>query len=456
VGKDGIEYFVQALKDQPVRFYYTVSPLCGLTPSEETYALTVEDSVTFLERSECVGLGEVYWGNLFLSTAQSERIRKVVAAALAIGKRVEGHSAGARGRKLQAYADYGISSCHEATTEEEFLERLRLGYWTMIREGAIRKELEALPDIFTRDLDLRRLILTTDGLDPEEFITQGYLDASVRRALKQGAVPNKLYQTVTLNAAEHFRLDHVLGSISPVKYADLVFIPSPDDFSPQRIICGGKTIFANGKALVQPRQEMYPESMFKTVKIDGFHIPALPQSGKIRALEPVTRLVTKETIVDLDDKAQADDLLMILSLERRGRNKAFMGFLKQFGLQRGACGSTMCWDSVDMIVAGKDVRSMETVINRLQDLGGGAVYAINNDIVAEFPAPLCGVVSLAPMAQIREEIRHLEAALSQNGVPWEKPLLTLDTLGSAAIPHLRITHEGYVRLKDREVLSWKV
>ena len=35
VGKDGIEYLAKGLKDQPIRCYYTVAPLCGLTPSEE-------------------------------------------------------------------------------------------------------------------------------------------------------------------------------------------------------------------------------------------------------------------------------------------------------------------------------------------------------------------------------------------------------------------------------------
>jgi adenine deaminase len=113
----------------------------------------------------------------------------------------------------------------------------------------------------------------------------------------------------------------------------------------------------------------------------------------------------------------------------------------------------MCWDSVDMIIAGCDRQSMETVVGRLQEISGGAVYAIGNEVIAEFPAPLCGVVSLKPMEVLRKEIKKLEAALRDNGVLWESPLLTIDVLGTAAIPHLRITHSGYVRFKDRELLS---
>jgi len=37
---------------------------------------------------------------------------------------------------------------------------------------------------------------------------------------------------VTLNVAEHFRIDHLVGSLSPGKMADLVIIPSPGEYAP--------------------------------------------------------------------------------------------------------------------------------------------------------------------------------------------------------------------------------
>jgi adenine deaminase len=99
---------------------------------------------------------------------------------------------------------------------------------------------------------------------------------------------------------------------------------------------------------------------------------------------------------------------------------------------------------------------METVVNRLRDTGGGAAFAEGRQVVASVRAPLCGILSLEPMAELRDAIRRFETALRENGVPWEKPLLTLDTLGTAAIPHLRLTHRGYVRMRDRAVLGLAV
>jgi len=456
VGKGGIEYLVKGLEGQPIRFYYTVAPLCGLTPSEEVNAPTNEELLPLLKDPKCVGVGEIYWGNIFLEGRQGERVKELASIALELGKRVEGHTAGATGRKLQAYTDFGVSSCHEPITEKEVLERLRLGYWVMIREGSIRKELEGVKGIFKKKIDFRKLTLSTDGVDPEDFLEEGYLDASLRTALKLGVPPELAYQMVTINVAEHFHLDHLIGSLSPGKMADILIIPSPDDFSPQWVMCYGKIIYRDGKSLVGPKKVFFPDHMFKTVKVSNYRIPSLPTKGKARAMELVSRLVTKESIIDLENPEENKDVIMILALDRCQSGRSFDGFLKGFGLRRGAYGTTMSWDTPDMIVVGCDISSIETVIGRLKETGGGGVFAIENKVVAEFQAPLCGLISLKPMEIIRDEIKHLEESLRENGVKWEKPTLTVDTLGTAAIPHLRITHHGYVNLKDRKILSFEV
>jgi adenine deaminase len=452
VGKDGIEYVVKGLEKQPIRCYHTIPPLCGLTPSEEINAPTNEELLPLLKDPQCLGVGEIYWGNIFLKGRQGERVRELVSIALGLGKIIEGHSAGARGRKLQAYTCFGVSSCHEPINEDEVLERLRLGYSVMIREGSVRKELDGVKDIFRKKVDFRRLILATDGVDPEGFLEEGYLDAAVKRALKLGVAPGLAYQMATLNVAEHFRLDHLIGCLSPGKMADMVIIPSPHDFSPRLVMCDGKVLYQDGKLMVEPKKIFFPEYMFHTVNVSNYKFPPLPNRGKVRVMELVTRLVTQEKMIDLEIPGESEDVIMILAIDRVGRGEAFTGLLKGFGLQKGAYGSTMCWDVTDMIIVGCDTRSIETVMERLKEIGGGGVYAVGGEVVAEFPAPLCGLLSLKSMEAVREEIRRLEESLRENGVKWEKPVLTIDTLGTPAIPHMRITHQGYVRLRDQKIL----
>lgn len=456
VGKDGIEYVAKGLEGQPIRLYYTLPPLCGLTLSEEVNGPSNKELSPLLKDPKCLGVGEIFRGNIFLEGRQAERVKELVSMALGMGKVVEGYTAGGSERGLQSYTDFGVSSCHEPVTENEVLQRLRLGYWVMIREGSIRKELEGVKGIFKKKIDFRRLILATEGVDPEEFLAEGYLDASLKSALKLGVSPKLAYQMVTINVAEHFRLDHLIGSLSPGKMADILIIPSPNEFSPRWVMCGGKIIYRDGKSLVEPRKVFFPDYMFNTVKIRDVTLPSLPKRGTIRAIELVTELVTKENIIDLENPEESKDTIMILALERVGSEKAFMGLLKNFGLQRGAYGTTMSWDMTDLIAVGCDGQSMETVIDRLKEIGGGGVYAIGKEVVAEFPAPLCGIVSLEPMEIVREEVRKLDESLRENGVKWEKPVLTVDTLGTSAIPHMRITHQGYVNVKDRKILPVEV
>ncbi len=451
-GKEGIEHFVEGLKGQPIRFYYTVAPLCGLTSSVEINAPTNKELLPLLKDPECLGIGEIYWGNIFLEGRQGERVRELASIALDLGKRVEGHSAGATGKKLQAYTHFGVSSCHEPITEDEVLERLRLGYWVMIREGAVRKELPGVKGIFGKKIDFRRLILVTDGMDPEAFMEEGYLDASLKRALKLGVPPEIAYQMVTINPAEHFHLDHLIGSLSPGKMADILIIPSPDEFSPQLIMCAGQIVYKDGRNTVNPRKVNFPDFMFHTVKVQDFKFPSIPRKGKVRAIELVTDLVTKETLINLEDPEESKDLLMLLAIDRGGGGGAFMGFLKGFGLQKGAYGSSTCWDTIDIIVVGCDIQSMETVIEKLKEIGGGGVYAIEDKIIAESPTPICGVYSRNPMEILRDEVKQIEDSMKRSGVRWQKPVLTIDVLTTPAIPHLRMTHHGYVRLRDRKVL----
>jgi len=453
LGMEGITALVEALKGQPLRFFYTVPAICGLTQEEEMRAPKPEEMIPFLDDPACVGLGEIYWGNLLLENSQGRRVRRLLELTLKRGKRVEGHTAGAGGLKLQAYTSFGISSCHEPISTGEALERLRLGYWVMIREGGIRKELEGMKDLFSSELDLRRLVLCTDSVDPEGFLSEGSLDGSVRRALGMGVEPGLLYQMVTLNPAEHFGLEAQVGSLAPGRWADWVLIPSPTEYKPLSVGVAGNPVYQEGRLLAEPCRVDFPEAFYHTVT-PPLGLPEFPVlRSRVRAMELITRLVTRELILDLPAPGAWDDLNWVAAVDRLGKGAAFLGLLKGFGLKKGACGSTMCWDTGDLILVGCNKRSMETALGRLRELGGGAVYAIDREVVAEYPAPICGIISQEPMHLLGDRVRKLEEAMAQQGVPWEKSLLTIDTLSTAAIPHLRITHRGYVRLKDRALLG---
>ena len=160
------------------------------------------------------GWGKGFWQEVLRSETNFPALS---AEALKLRKTVEGHAAGCRNRRLAAYLDYGVSSCHESVSAEEVVEKLRFGLCTMIREGSIRRELEAMVKIKDMGLDLRRVALVTDGADPRDLVEKGYLEHVVQRAIDAGFDPVLAIQMATLNVAEHFRLDGMLGGIAPGK-----------------------------------------------------------------------------------------------------------------------------------------------------------------------------------------------------------------------------------------------
>ena len=80
------------------------------------------------------------------------------------------------------------------------------------------------------------------------------------------------------------------------------------------------------------------------------------------------------------------------------------------------------------------------------------VFARGADVVAESKAPICAVASLDTIEQVRADLRAVADALHGPACPGRTRLLAVDTLTTPAIPHLRVTHRGYVRLRDRALL----
>jgi len=457
-GISGVRLFIDALRDQPLRLYYTAPALCALTEDDESAPLTSDELGELLADPMCLGLGEVYWSNALLPNDQGRRVREMMAQTLAAGKVVEGHTAGAKGARLDAYVSLGVSSCHEPVSVEEALEVYSRGLFVMLRHGSIRRDLETLRPLFDLPLDFRRFALVTDSVDPLEMDSWGYLDQVVREALALGIPPHVVYRMASTNVAEHFRLESSVGHLAPGRWADLAAIPSPAEFEPAFVMVGGKTVAEGARVHVAARPVVVPKSLLTTVRVDGARAlesagppPALPTTGRVRVIEYVTNLVTRETVLEASD-ATEEDLVPVLAIRRSEGGRSFWGLLKGLGLSEGAYATTVTWDSADLLVVGRDQRAALTALERVVELGGGGVYALGDDVVAEAASPVCGIASLEPAERVRADLTALVAALHGAGVAWDDPLLAVDTLTTPAIPHLRITHRGYVRLRDRALL----
>ncbi len=465
LGYEGIVDFLDSVQNQPIKIFATAPSTLANGQPDYTGVITPAQFRRLLDREDILGLGESNWVRV---TRGDNRLLKLFAEALSRGKRLEGHSAGAKGNKLAAFAASGNSSCHEAITAEEALERLRLGMHVMIREGDVRTDLEAIAPIKDRGIDFRRLVLTTDGIGARHLLDQGYLDAAVRKAIALGFPPVAAVQMVTLNVAEHFGIDTIVGGIAPGKYADMVVTPDLKTLTPQYVISNGRIVASEGKLLIRPLRHTYPPAARKTVRLPrkftarDFIIRVKDSSEAVtaRVIDLGNGIANKEAHVTMpllqgEIKIDTDrDILKVAAIDRiMNSAKMFVGLIRGFGLKRGAFAATAAWDVANIVVVGASERDMAGAVNRIRELQGGAVVYADGKVIVELPMPIAGQTSELRMEAIAERMASIQKELERLGCKLPYAHLMLNTLTTTIVPALRLSTDGLLGIKEGELLD---
>ena len=142
MGVEGFEAFMAAFSKMPVKFFWFIR-LVPQTPLEQEETLFSAANLKRLLRNPLtLSIGEITrWQELIKG---NPKIFELIRFARELGKRVDGHTAGAKYENLSIISRAGVESCHESITAEEVLERLRLGFHVVLRESSLRQDLRGL------------------------------------------------------------------------------------------------------------------------------------------------------------------------------------------------------------------------------------------------------------------------------------------------------------------------
>jgi adenine deaminase len=144
------------------------------------------------------------------------------------------------------------------------------------------------------------------------------------------------------------------------------------------------------------------------------------------------------TLPDLDA-----DVLKVAVIERHGKNGNIgSGFVRGFGLKRGAIASSVGHDSHNITVIGASDDDMEAAVNRLIELGGGFVVANGGTVTAELALPIAGLMSPKPFEAVTEDLHRLREAAQALDCVLPEPFLQVAFLALPVIPHLKMTDRG--------------
>ncbi|VVB85749.1 Adenine deaminase [uncultured archaeon] len=457
LGARGIRLVLREAKGLPLDVFVTLSSCVPSGPLETSGAkLNLKEIRKFLDTKFVVGLGEV----MDYPAVLRGETKKLAMISAAIERKlvVDGHCPGMRGKELFGYMSAGISTDHESVTYEEALEKARLGMKIMLREGSAAKCMEDfIPRLLKDGISLENFFFATDDKHPADLMA-GHMDALVRKAIKLGVEPVQAVSMATLNAARHYRIDQLVGSISIGRRANLVILDDLEDFRIRNVIIRGE---------MEPKTTgmKYPKYVFRTVKYkkimpDDLMIRSEIKMVSANIIEIVPgKLITGNSVEELrtdghivvPDKER--DILSIAIIERHGKNGNIgRGFVRGFDLKEGAVGQSIAHDSHNVIVVGTNFEDMALCANKIREMQGGIVVA-KDKIIGHLPLPFAGILSTESAYDVDKKLRELHAAIKKMGCRLEAPFIQMSFLALPVIPALKITDMGLVDVERGKIVE---
>ena len=452
LGMDGIRYVLESSKNQPIDFFVMLPSCVPATEFETAGArFTADDLALLIADDRIAGIAELMnYPGVYLGL-ESE-LAKIDAGK---GKVIDGHAPGLRGRNLNAYALAGVRSDHESTDIDEAREKLRAGLHLLVREGSTERNLEHIIQLVTPQNSANCSFATDDKL-PGDLVREGHIDHAVRKAIAHGVAPLTAIQMGTINTARHYRLRNH-GAIAPRYWADFIVLDDLEKISIQRVYKKGRLVAQNGNYRLPKQREVQQPRSTMNLSFDAnrdFQIsaPNNHKTARIRVIEIVPNQIVTRCVIEegatIDGKISADvgrDILKLVVIERhRATGNVGVGFVRGFGLQRGAMGSTVAHDAHNVVVVGTSDDDIVAAVKELERMRGGQVILAEGKVEAALPLPIAGLVSDQSLETVVEQVAKLNSAAAKLGCKLPAPFMSLSFLSLSPIPELKLTDQGLV------------
>ena len=464
-GYKGFQEFLKLGENLPIRIFQVVP---GGLPVDAKFSnsnsLSLSQEKLAVKHPHVLGLGEVFsWTKV---TLREPKTMKSLSAMLECDCIINGHSAVASDKKLNAYVSSGILSCHEPINFDQVLERLRLGMWIMIREGSIRRDLkEIIPRVLSHGTYLNRLMFCSDGLDPLDIAKFGHIDHCIRESIKLGLKPIDAITMATKNNFDYYNMGKDLGGIAPGKFADILIFDDLKSFKPSQVFVGGNLVVSNGKIITLIKKKSIPGWIKKTVKLkkftkNDFLIKSKKKDVLANTIFLETEIITKigsAQLKSVDGQVSASldsDVWKVAAFDRtHGTNRHAIGFLENFGADIGAFASTWSFHENDLIVIGSNDSDMAVASNHLVKNQGGLVVVKSGKILASLPFQVAGIISTESFEKVTSNFEKINNSILDSGCNFSRPHLIPLFLPFLALPSVRILSGGIVDVKKRSYIS---
>ncbi len=464
-GYKGFQEFLKLGEDLPIRIFQVVPgglPVDGKFSKSKKMSLSQEK--TAIKHPHVLGLGEVFsWTKV---TLRDPKTMKSLSSMLEADCIINGHTAGASEKKLNAYVSSGILSCHEPINFDQVLERLRLGMWIMIREGSIRRDLgEIIPRVMSHGTYRSQLMFCSDGLDPLDITKYGHIDHCIRESITLGLEPIDAITMASKNCFDYYNMGKNLGGIAPGKLADILIFDDLKSIKPSKVFVGGKLVVSNGKIVTTIKKKSISPWIKNTVKLKKFTPRDFVVKSKMDKVDVNTIYMQTEIITKLGNanlnvekgdvlSSPEKDVWKVAAFDRiYGTKKQSIGFLENFGADIGAFASTWSFHENDLIIIGSDDSDMAYAANNLIKNQGGLVVVKSGKVQASLPLQFAGIVSTDSFEKVSSNFKKINDSIVDSGCKFQRPHLIPLFLPFLALPSVRILSNGIVDVKNRSYIN---
>jgi len=444
MGIEGVNYMIDNGKKVPLKFNFGAPSCVPATAFETAGAVIAVAGVTeLLENPDIKYLAEMmnYPGVLF----EDPMVMAKLEVAQKLGKPIDGHAPGLRGKDAQKYIDAGISTDHECFTYQEALEKLQHGMKILIREGSAAKNYEALHPLIDEYPD--KVMLCSDDKHPDDLL-EGHINQLVARALRDGHDLYNTLQAACINPVKHYNLEVGLLEVGDV--ADFVIVDNLTDFKVKATYINGECVAENGKVNF-PKVEAFIINQFNTSfkMATDFQQIAKENQETMRVIKVIDQEIVTESfetqpstknglvVADLEK-----DLLKLTVVNRYQDAPPATAFIHGFNFKNGAIASCVGHDSHNIIAVGTDDEQLAKAVNLIiKNKGGIAAVSGANELV--LPLPVAGIMTNADGRATAKLYAKIDQFVkTKMNCPLTAPFMTLSFMALLVIPELKLSDKG--------------
>lgn len=452
LGVDGVKYMIEVARKSPFKFYFGAPSCVPATVFETSGATINSDAIEeLLSLDDIKYLAEMmnYPGVIF---DDDEVVRKIESARRH-NKPVDGHAPLLSGEELKKYCSAGIVTDHECSSIDEAREKIKLGMKIQIREGSAAKNFNNLIELLNESPET--VMFCTDDAHPHDLINS-HINELVKRAIDFGFNIFDVLRAATLNPIRHYNLE--VGLLQKNDPADFIIVDNFNDFNILKTYINGELVAKNGKSLLD-KIDVATVNNFVAEKVTASDFNVTDDGSDINIIGVVEGEIITDKIVGrtkvLDNSLVSDvdnDILKIAVINRYEKKKPSVGFIKNFGLKRGALASSVAHDSHNVVIIGCDDESMAKAANMIiENNGGFAIYA--DDIEKCLPLPIAGIMTNDDAFKVAKEYMEIRDLAKSLGSNLDDPFMTMEFMALLVIPKLKLSDKGLFDCDKFQIIS---